>query len=91
MVGVNLSKKDKDKQKTKRESKTTKKGIINISDETVVINELRKMGAVTPYSTASKFDIKISESKLLLKKLLDKGSLELVGGNTRIRIYSVKK
>jgi ribosomal protein S25 len=89
MVGDNLSKKEK--QKNKREIKTTKKGSINISDETAVMNELKKMGAVTPYSTASKFDIKISESKLLLKKLFDKGLLELVGGNTRIRIYSIKK
>jgi ribosomal protein S25 len=47
------------------------------------------MGALTPYSLASQFNLKISLAKDLLDELAKKRLVKLVGGNARVRIFQV--
>jgi len=51
--------------------------------------DLSRMGAVTPYSVASQFNLKISLAKDLLEELERKRIVKSVGGNARVRIYQV--
>lgn len=49
--------------------------------------ELGKIKAITPYSVASTFDLKVGKAKNLLRVLEEQGLVRCVGGNSRIRIY----
>ncbi len=49
--------------------------------------EVQKMGAITPFSMASQFNLRLSVAKDLLEDLEKKRLVRLVGGNARIRIY----
>jgi len=49
--------------------------------------EVQKMGAITPFSIASQFNLRLSVAKDLLEDLEKKRLVRLVGGNARIRIY----
>ena len=60
----------------------------NINDEKF-LSDLSRMGALTPYSLASQFNLKISMAKDILEELAKKRSIKPVGGNTRVRIYQV--
>ena len=51
------------------------------------IGEVGKMSAITPYSLASQFNVKLSVAKDLLEELERRKMVTLVGGNARIRIY----
>jgi len=51
------------------------------------LSDLSRMGALTPYSLASQFNLKISVAKDLLEELARKSFVKPVGGNARIRIY----
>jgi small subunit ribosomal protein S25e len=51
------------------------------------LNEVQKMGAITPFSIASQFNLRLSVAKDLLEDLEKKRLVRLVGGNARIRIY----
>jgi ribosomal protein S25 len=84
--------KDKGKSKDIDESKSKVKRTTldpEISDN-ALHKELDQMGAITPYSVASKFDLKLSTAKSLLKKHEEKGLIERIGGNNRLSIYKKK-
>lgn len=49
--------------------------------------EVQKMGAITPFSLASQFNLRLSVAKDLLEDLERRRLIRLVGGNARIRIY----
>src|SRR3989441_10370233 len=51
------------------------------------LGEVGKMSAITPYSLASQFNVKLSVAKDLLEELERRKLVTLVGGNARIRIY----
>jgi ribosomal protein S25 len=51
------------------------------------IGEVQKMGAITPYSLANQFNLRLSVAKDLLDELEKRRLITLVGGNARIRIY----
>ncbi len=51
------------------------------------IAEVQKMGAITPFSIASQFNLRLSVAKDLLEDLEKRRLVRLVGGNARIRIY----
>lgn len=59
----------------------------NLSTEQLTI-ELGKIKAITPYSVASTFDLKVGKAKNLLRSLEEQGLIRCVGGNSRIRIYA---
>jgi len=49
--------------------------------------EVQRLGAITPFSIASQFNLRLSVAKDLLEDLEKKRLVRLVGGNARIRIY----
>ena len=92
MSGSKPSRKGKTKAKAesaKRPSRT-RKGIDFDLDEESILKEIGKMKAITPYSMASQYDLKVSTAKALLRRLAEKGLIEVVGGNARIRIYKAR-
>ena len=57
------------------------------SDKT--IGELKKMHVLTPYSVASRFNIRMSAAKDLLDQLQENGTIKFVSGNHNIKIYRI--
>jgi small subunit ribosomal protein S25e len=53
------------------------------------LGELRRISAVTPYSLASKYSLRISVVKDLLEDLEKKGVLKFVSGGSRLKIYTL--
>jgi len=52
-----------------------------------IVSELKKMNVLTPYSVASRFNIRISAAKDFLEQLEENGIVQLVSGNHNIKIY----
>jgi small subunit ribosomal protein S25e len=52
-----------------------------------VIAEVKKMGVLTPYSVATKYNIRISTAKYFLAQLQTNGAIQLVSGSHNIKIY----
>jgi ribosomal protein S25 len=76
----------KAKAKTVAEKKTAGIGLPNFEDEKFV-GELSKIGALTPYSIASQFNVRLSVARDILEELERRRLVKSVGGNTRIKIY----
>ncbi|MBS7623470.1 hypothetical protein KEJ39_07340 [Candidatus Bathyarchaeota archaeon] len=51
------------------------------------LSDISKISALTPYSLASQYNLKMSVAKDLLEELARKSLVKQVGGNARIRIY----
>lgn len=85
--------KDEEEKKKKEKDKATVKekklpGILfpDLKGEKLA-EELKKMRVLTPYTVASRFNIRISVAKDLLEQLEDDGVVQLVSGNHNIKIY----
>jgi len=52
-----------------------------------IVGELKKMHVLTPYTVASRFNIRISAAKDFLEQLEENGVIQLVSGNHNIKIY----
>jgi len=52
-----------------------------------IVNEVKKMKVLTPYSVASRFNVRISAAKDFLEQLEQIGAVEFVSGNHNIKIY----
>jgi len=52
-----------------------------------VIDELKKMKALTPYAVATRFDIRLSVAKDFLEELERRGVVEYVSGSKNLKIY----
>ncbi|MEM3596651.1 MAG: 30S ribosomal protein S25e [Candidatus Bathyarchaeia archaeon] len=52
-----------------------------------IIGELKKMPVLTPYTVATRFNIRISAAKDFLEQLEENGIVQLVSGNHDIKIY----
>ena len=78
----------KTKGKTVAEKKTSGIGMPNLDDQKFV-GELSKMGALTPYSIATQFNVRLSVAKDILEELERRRMVKSVGGNTRIRIFKL--
>jgi len=72
---------------SKRERKTA--GIIlpNPRSEKI-INEIKKMKTLTPFSVASRFNIRLSVAKDLLEQLEQKGVIQFVSRSRNLKIYT---
>ncbi|MGC8849880.1 MAG: hypothetical protein ACP5QI_05345 [Candidatus Bathyarchaeia archaeon] len=84
------SKKGKVKAEEAKRPSHARTGLGLNLDEGVVLKEISKMKAITPFSVASQYDLKVSAAKVLLRRLAEKGLIEAVAGCSRIRIYKVK-
>jgi len=79
-------KKKKEKSGPAREKKPS--GVIPPDPRSEkIVGELKKMRVLTPYSVASRFNIRISAAKDFLEQLEEDGVIRLVSGNHNIKIY----
>lgn len=78
----------KTKGKTVAEKKTAGIGVPNIDNEKI-LGELSKLGALTPYSIASQFNVRLSVARDILEELERRRLVTSVGGNTRIKIFKL--
>lgn len=82
----------KDEQEKKKKEKTAKEkkalGIIppDSKDEKIV-GELKKLRVLTPYTVASRFDLRLSAAKDFLEQLEEGGVVQLISGSHNIKIY----
>ena len=79
-------KKKKDKAALPKEKKPSGITIPNPKNDKI-IGEIRKMNVLTPYSVASRFNIRISTAKDFLEQLEENGAVQLVSGSHNIKIY----
>jgi len=52
-----------------------------------VVGEIKKMKAVTPYTVATRFNIRLSVAKDLLDELAQRGVVQYVSGGKNLKIY----
>jgi len=82
-------KKKKEKEKEKAAAKEKRLAGIFVPDVQgeKVLEELKKMRVLTPYTVATRFNIRISAAKDFLEQLEEDGLVQLVSGNHDIKIY----
>jgi ribosomal protein S25 len=78
----------KTKGKTVAEKKTAGIAMPNFDNEKIV-SELSKMGALTPYSIASQYNVRLSVARDILEELERRRLVTSVGGNTRIKLFKL--
>jgi ribosomal protein S25 len=80
------AKKEKAKGKTVAEKRTAGISLPNF-DDAKFVGELSKLGALTPYSIASQFNVRLSVARDILEELERRRIVKSAGGNARIKIY----
>jgi len=53
-----------------------------------VVNEIKKMKTLTPFSVASRFNLRLSVAKDLLEELEQKGVIQFVSRSRNLKIYT---
>jgi small subunit ribosomal protein S25e len=86
--------KDQSAPQAKKPAKKVEKKIAGIDlpfdpNSKEFLGELKRINAVTPYSLASKYSLRISVVKDLLEDLEKKGVLRFVSGGSRLKIYTL--
>jgi ribosomal protein S25 len=77
---------DKKKGSKPAEKKLGGIDLPNVKDKDLIA-ELSKMKAITPYSVATRYNLKIGIAKDLLETLENGGSIQRVAGNSALRVY----
>jgi small subunit ribosomal protein S25e len=52
-----------------------------------VVAEIKKLPVLTPYSVATKYNVRISAAKQFLVQLEQNGAIQLVSGSHNIKVY----
>jgi len=78
----------KTKTKTIAEKKSAGIGVPNLEDAKFM-GELSKIGALTPYSIATQFNVRLSVARDVLEELERRRLVTSVSGNARIKIYKL--
>jgi len=52
-----------------------------------VVGEIKKMKALTPYTVATRFNLRLSVAKDLLEELAQRGIIHYVSGGKNLKIY----
>jgi ribosomal protein S25 len=78
----------KTKGKTVADKKTSGISLPNLEDAKFM-GELSKIGALTPYSIASQFNVRLSVARDILEELERRRMVKSVAGNTRIKIFKL--
>lgn len=95
MERMQVKKDAEDKEKKKKEKggapKERKASSVIAPDakSDKIMGELKKMHVLTPFTVATRFNIRISAAKDLLDQLQGNGSIQMVSGNHNIKIYRV--
>jgi len=72
---------------SKRERKTAGIVLPNPRSEKI-ISEIKKMKTLTPFTVASRFNVRISVAKDLLEELEHKGVIQFVSRSRNLKIYT---
>ena len=76
------------KKKKEVKEKKKKKAIVELDFKNgTFIKEIDKIKVLTPYNVATQLNLRISSAKNLLKQLESNGTIKLVSGNHRLKIY----
>ncbi|UCE15600.1 MAG: hypothetical protein JSV12_06930 [Candidatus Bathyarchaeota archaeon] len=54
-----------------------------------VVDQLKKMKVLTPYTVATRLDLRLSAARSLLKELEKQGTIEFVSGSKNLKIYKL--
>jgi len=84
------ARRDQERKERRLASATEKKSIGIIPPDLKsekVIGELKKMKALTPYTIATRFDLRLSVAKDFLEELERRGIVEYVSGSKNLKIY----
>jgi ribosomal protein S25 len=85
------SRKDQQRKERKSGRSTTEKKSLGLTlpdlKSKKVIGELKTMKALTPYTVASRFDLRLSVAKNFLKELERRRIIEYVSGSKNLKIY----
>lgn len=76
----------KGKGKVSEAKKASGINLPNFDDEKF-LGELSKIGALTPYSIATQFNVRLSVARDILEELERRRLVRSEGGNARIKIY----
>jgi len=79
--------KTQDKKKETKGPPKERKASSIMSPDGKVIAEVKKMGVLTPYAVATRYNIRISTAKDFLEQLQANGAIQLVSGSHNIKIY----
>jgi small subunit ribosomal protein S25e len=87
-----IGKKKERKEKGSRTSgSTTEKRALRIVPpdprNKKVVDQLKKMRVLTPYTVATRFDLRLSAARDLLEELEKQGAIEFVSGSKNLKIY----
>jgi len=52
-----------------------------------VVGEIKKMKVLTPYTVATRFNLRLSVAKDLLDELAQRGAIQYVSGSKSLKIY----
>jgi small subunit ribosomal protein S25e len=78
--------KKKDKAGAPRERRTI--GVIPPDAKSEkIVSEIKKMNVLTPYTVATRFNVRISAAKDFLEQLEQNGAVQLVSGSHNIKVY----
>jgi small subunit ribosomal protein S25e len=95
MERMQARKEEEEKEKKKKEKAATTSSKDRRSSDIIppdpknekIISELKKMPVLTPYTIATRFNMRISVAKDFLEQLEENGVVQLVSGNHDIKIY----
>jgi small subunit ribosomal protein S25e len=91
MERMQEKKDDEDKSKKKEKAAPKEKRTISVippdAKNQKIVGEIKKMNVLTPYSVATRYNIRISAAKDFLEQLEQNGAVQLVSGNHDIKIY----
>jgi len=79
--------KERKERERRYEMKLDSRGVLTQASIDQIVGEIAKMPYVTPYLVATKFGLKISRAKKILKRLAGKGVLVVYDYNRRVPIY----
>lgn len=77
----------KRRERERAAAERKERGILPPKASEGLVKEISKLDVLTPYSVASRFDLRLSAAKSLLRELESKGLIKLVQGNARLKIY----
>ncbi|MCD6529933.1 40S ribosomal protein S25 [Candidatus Bathyarchaeota archaeon] len=82
------------RRELRRKLERSEKKILDITPPDIkdekVLNEIKRMKVITPFSIASKYEVRMSIAKQFLENLHRKGIIELVSKNGDLRIYRAR-
>jgi small subunit ribosomal protein S25e len=83
--------KAKDKKDKKAGPPKEKRTTINVippdAKNDKIVAEIKKMPVLTPYSVATKYNVRISAAKIFLQQLEQNGAVQLVSGSHSMKVY----